>query len=902
MLSDMEFELWFHRLNLIEEAKALISTIRSSHPSRRVGSYRGNVPCRFPSRKMGVTIQAESHKVELAFVHEYEHEADVLEYYDQPPAIKLNYEAKNGRHLGVLHTPDFYVIRTSKAGWEEVKTEEDLVKLSAKNPNRYFRDAEGQWRCPPGEAYAAPFGLYYRLRSSKEINWTYQRNIEFLDDYYRANSPVVKAETRTFVLEQVAKDQGIALGELFRLMNGIATRDDVFMLIAHDDLYVNLRAAPLVESNNVRVFLDSDTAIAYQNLIQTSSQSTASLQRLVDVAIGNTIHLNSRIWTIALLDERSVGLVGEDTTYTELPIVAFEKLIREGRITNVTTNSPAGIHPEVMRRFMRADKDAYERANFRFQIVRAQIFNDPMPAGIFVPDRTVRYWVAQYKQAQDAFGNGYAGLLSRRTSGNTIDKLSGPTRALLNEFILNDYETIKQKLKREVYGAYKLVCERRGILAASYKTFCKAVKRRPLAEQTEKRQGPKAAYKYQGFYWELELTTPRHGERPLHIAHIDHTELDAELVYSLTGRNLGRAWATFMTDAYSRRLLAVYMTFDPPSYRSCMMILRICVQRFGRIPQIIIVDGGLEFSSTYFETLLAFHECVKKTRPSTKSRFGAICERLFGTSNSQFVHNLQGNTQIMRNVREVTKAISPREHAIWMLEKIYLRLCEWAYELYDNIEHPALGQSPRDAFDQGISITGARTHRSIIYDDDFRMLTLPTTRKTTAKVQPGRGVKINYIHYWSEVFRNPRVEGEQVAVRFDPFNAGIAFAFALGQWQECHSEYYRIFRNRTERELMIATAELRGSQLRHSRQFSITSLKLAQFLESVEADEVLLRQRQVDYEQRSILSLIDRGVETHLTDAASLIDTTHNTLNSPSLQLPSKASDQPFMPKLYEEF
>ena len=60
-----------------------------------------------------------------------------------------------------------------------------------------------------------------------------------------------------------------------------------------------------------------------------------------------------------------------------------------------------------------------------------------------------------------------------------------------------------------------------------------------------------------------------------------------------------------MTDAYSRRFLAVYLTFDPPSYRSVMMVLRICVQRFGRLPQILVVDGGREFNSVYFDTRLS---------------------------------------------------------------------------------------------------------------------------------------------------------------------------------------------------------------------------------------------------------------------------------------------------------
>ena len=40
--------------------------------------------------------------------------------------------------MGVLHTPDFFVIRKDSAGWEECKTEEQLKKLARKSPNRYI--------------------------------------------------------------------------------------------------------------------------------------------------------------------------------------------------------------------------------------------------------------------------------------------------------------------------------------------------------------------------------------------------------------------------------------------------------------------------------------------------------------------------------------------------------------------------------------------------------------------------------------------------------------------------------------------------------------------------------------------------------------------------------------------
>ncbi len=49
------------------------------------------------------------------------------------------------------------------------------------------------------------------------------------------------------------------------------------------------------------------------------------------------------------------------------------------------------------------------------------------------------------------------------------------------------------------------------------------------------------------------------------------------------------------------KILAPYLTFDPPSYRSTMMVLRECVKKYARLPQIMVVDGGKEFHSTYFD-------------------------------------------------------------------------------------------------------------------------------------------------------------------------------------------------------------------------------------------------------------------------------------------------------------
>src|SRR5215510_13430446 len=103
MLDDSELLAWHTRLGFPGQTQSVINRFRSSGPTRRVGGGRRNVSGRYPSRKMGITVQFESHRVELAAIYELEHDSDVLEYYDQPPSIRLTYQSGTGRQLGVLH-------------------------------------------------------------------------------------------------------------------------------------------------------------------------------------------------------------------------------------------------------------------------------------------------------------------------------------------------------------------------------------------------------------------------------------------------------------------------------------------------------------------------------------------------------------------------------------------------------------------------------------------------------------------------------------------------------------------------------------------------------------------------------------------------------------------------------
>jgi len=867
MLTEGAFRAWSHRLDLCEAAVAAIVAIRAAPPSRRVHAANGNAPTRYVSYKMGWVVATESRTVELPFARAADADETVLEYYDQPGPIWLQYLSPTGRKLpAVAHTPDYFVLTCDGAEWVECKKEEDLVRLEAHNPHRYCRGTDDRWRCPPGERYAERLGLRYRVFSSSEIEWIYQRNLIFLDSYVRRVAQLtVPDDAVACALALLQAEPGLPLAELLRRATG-ASSDDIYALIAARRIHVDLRLAPLAEPDRVRVFHDASMARAYAAAGALPASAVVGTGA-APIRVGASIDWDGTLWRIVNVGDAGIALLGEDGVVVNLPHANVQTLVARGMIVGVPEQMVVGREEEARDLLLAASPAARDEATRRSRLVLAHRNGERLP-GDTTPERTLYHWGRQWRAAQERYGPRFAivGLLPQvHRRGNRQAKMPPEVRELADAFIAHKLETLKGGTKRAIWGALCRACEERGLEPPSYTTFWRLVRCRPRHQQRVKTLGPRAAYAHEPFYYELTLTTPRHGDRPWEIGHIDHSPGDVELVCPRTGKNLGTCWITLLVDAFSRRILAVYVAFHPPSALSCMMILRECVRRYNRLPETVVVDGGPEFRSAAFERLLARYETHIRQRPGGKPRHGAVCECLFGTSATQLIHSLQGNTKVRRYVRQVTKGVDPRRHACWTLTAFYHHLCGWAYDVYDTTAHPTLGQSPRAAYAQGLDSGGRREHVLIPYDDDFILETLPTTRKGTARVQVSRGVKINNIYYWTmgDEFRDALVEGTQVPVRYDPFDAGRAYAYVCNRWRACISEHYTRFEGRSIVEVMLASAEVRRRHACHNARatYQMSARQIADHLamaESVEAE--LLRLRTA--ENKGILAVV-RGHDSH---------------------------------------
>ena len=77
VMQSSAFDQWCHRLALSPTTREFLARLRASPPVRRVQGRAQNVSGTYASRKMGMTIQFESHTVELWAIYTMEYDPQV---------------------------------------------------------------------------------------------------------------------------------------------------------------------------------------------------------------------------------------------------------------------------------------------------------------------------------------------------------------------------------------------------------------------------------------------------------------------------------------------------------------------------------------------------------------------------------------------------------------------------------------------------------------------------------------------------------------------------------------------------------------------------------------------------------------------------------------------------------
>lgn len=857
MFNPNELEAYYQQHNISYEAQGIINHIRTSDPSRRTASGMYNVACRYPSKKMKCTIQAESHNNELAALYLWDHDCVTHEFYDQPPKIKLSYQKDAGKKVTIMHTPDFFILADDYTGWVECKTEEKLIQLSVTQPERYIKDEQGNWRSPPGEAYAAQYGLQYSLRSSDANDWVLIRNLVFLSDYMDADCP---APTKS----QVEIAQGLFQHQPWMNLIDLVRADErlpadaVYKLIVDGHLYFPILSNPISELEYTVVYRDELAADFYRLQSAKDVITEFHLHQPLQIKPGEQLTWDGMPWKIDNVGKTSVYLSNHEGQTAQLQLEDLNTYLQENTITGLPVSLREDLQSDVYQKISEAGPQAMQVA-----IARYQILQDADHTSTAVSISTVKYYRKKFKQAEMLYGNGLVGLFPQTAKrGNRNRKIDQDVIDLMTEIIDEYFLKSHDPKFMAAYGALKNKCKEQGLIAPSDKTFRKAIEKLNQYDVVLARKGKRAAYEHETFYWRLDMETPRHGERPFDIAHIDHTQLDIQLGDRLFGIQYERPWLSIMLDAYSRKVLAFWITFDSPSYHSCMMLIKRCVQQHGRIPRVIVMDGGAEFDSVYLETLIAFLKSTKKSRAKSKARFGSVLERFFGTTNTQLIHNLSGNTQATKTPRTCVPSHDPKALCAWTLQSFTDCFANWITQVYESNPHKSLGTSPAQVFAVGMQDYGMRNHKHITYNREFELLCMPTTKAGVAKIDRIKGIHLNYQRYWCNEFTAPALAGKKVPVRFDPDNAAHAYAYVHGCWVECISEFAAIFRNRSVKQIEFITKDFKAKSKLMGQKQEITAQSMAEFLRQASLSEETQRQIWRDQELQARAQLESPAAET----------------------------------------
>jgi putative transposase len=136
----------------------------------------------------------------------------------------------------------------------------------------------------------------------------------------------------------------------------------------------------------------------------------------------------------------------------------------------------------------------------------------------------------------------------------------------------------------------------------------------------------------------------------------------------------------------------------------------------------------------------------------------------------------------------------------------------------------------------------------------FQILTLPGSPRDTALVSRNRGIQFHYLLYWNDLLASPSVVGTKVPLRYDPFDISHVYAYVHNHWIECITpSYYGQLHGHSEREIALASAELRAQHQHSHVRTPIDAGRLAEFLAKIEAHEAVLLQRQRDIENQVVV-------------------------------------------------
>lgn len=382
----------------------------------------------------------------------------------------------------------------------------------------------------------------------------------------------------------------------------------------------------------------------------------------------------------------------------------------------------------------------------------------------------------RWRRALHAAKGNLAALSPRhRNKGNRKARLSLEEEEVMRSSIEAHYLTSLVMSKLAAWGAYlvrhqdavssgKLLAPSCPVSYTTYAKRCRSVKEETAAMARSGRRAASAAAN--PVPRELAHLVP---VRFLQRAHVDHYVTDINVIVS-RGRTAicRRPWLTAMRDEAYGNIIAVSLSFLPPSCLSVMSVIRDCVRRHGRLPEALVVDNGSEFHSSHFELILAHYGVTKVSRPPEAPRFGGTIEAWFHTFKS-FLGKLPGNRSNDEKMRAASSTHKSVAQASLSIVDLYNALEAFVFTHY-NHAHEAGSPDSRFLNAEASVLAFPDSGISVGFSERFLAATaLPLKRQLS--IDSARGVR--HLDRW---FSHPSLfkatlEGQRVTAYEEPWDS-----------------------------------------------------------------------------------------------------------------------------------
>ena len=824
-------------------------------PVRRVGGGSHNVVVRFPSRKMGVTIQAESRTVEFAYVYLCEHSPKVILFLCQPCRLPVRIVNSKGNPHTIRYGPDFLVLDDKGFHLVECKSLKELADDSAAEHPRFVHE-DGKWRWPAAEEAAAKLKLGFRVFTSEEVNPLWVRNVQFLSDFVDVD-PAHPAEV-PLVLKHVRANPSVLVDDLLRFTE--VHPDTVWSLVANGKLSADLESDRLWEINGARIHDCYERMLAARHLAKPKHSPAWIGPTVVTLEVGSLVSLWDEHWKVLHRNEKHLVLQNEnaDARVVHLPIADVETLLRNGALRSNTTGLVDEIRRAREEKVLRASPTALAEAAYRSECVSYSHQHGEPPEG--VDERSIRRYEQWIQEGERDYGVGYLGFIRSRGRKPGERDMDPETAALLEQVVAEFSDPRvsrgipKAKRVTTCHARLSALCDERGLIAVPHlETVRREIAKQPVARVVAAQKGARAGYQHESALPTGDLLLPVHGDRALQKAHIDHVLVKVLLVSSTTGAAIGMAWLTVIIDSFSRMPLAFSLSFNAPSAESVISTVLDCVHRRGRLPDEITADQANEFHSIRVESGLAKYKVTKSERPAGKPRFGTLMERLFAIANPQMFDEMKGSTKLRSLDRNLSPSHRPDKHAVWTLPMLYDACNEWLFEIYPTRSHRNLPASPQEIFSLSLARSGERVARYVAYDLSLRISLAPhVDRGGKRVVDEQNGIHVGYLYFWHPLFARGDVAGRSVEVKIDLVDAATAFAFVLGEWRVCHLREQAVdLSGRSWKQIKFAVQELQAHRKagRAAKNDRINTRKIGEFLSRLDLQGKLAEQIMFDRER-----------------------------------------------------